>query len=302
VTARFISEDTYRGQKNDPLSLNLYTYCGNNPIIYDDPSGHKAKSTEADKKKAAETQVKAEVEAQKQIKLAAQYKAQVEAAKKKAAEAEAKKKAADKAAKKKAADEAAKKKAAEEAKNKKTNEVVTKEQLEQIGWTGVDDDMISDLNNTLVKYDITTPDRIINFISQVSHESGAGLYTTELGKKVYFEKYEPETEKGNELGNVDDGDGYKYRGAGYIQLTGKYNYEAFAEEMDDDEIMQGADYVAENYAWASAGFWWDNNNMNALVNSGASVDKISTRVNGRNPANGIVDRKRYYNLCVSVFK
>ncbi len=40
VTARFISEDTYRGEKNDPLSLNLYTYCLNNPIIYDDPSGH----------------------------------------------------------------------------------------------------------------------------------------------------------------------------------------------------------------------------------------------------------------------
>jgi hypothetical protein len=40
VTARFITEDTYSGEKNDPLSLNLYTYCHNNPITYDDPSGH----------------------------------------------------------------------------------------------------------------------------------------------------------------------------------------------------------------------------------------------------------------------
>jgi RHS repeat-associated protein len=40
VTARFITEDTYTGKRNDPLSLNLYTYCANNPIIYDDPSGH----------------------------------------------------------------------------------------------------------------------------------------------------------------------------------------------------------------------------------------------------------------------
>ena len=41
VTARFISEDTYTGEKNDPLTLNLYTYCSNNSITYDDPSGHK---------------------------------------------------------------------------------------------------------------------------------------------------------------------------------------------------------------------------------------------------------------------
>ena len=46
ITARFLSEDTYTGQKNDPLSLNLYTYCENNPIIYDDPSGHKKKAAE----------------------------------------------------------------------------------------------------------------------------------------------------------------------------------------------------------------------------------------------------------------
>jgi RHS repeat-associated protein len=44
VTARFITEDTYTGQKNDPLSLNLYTYCYNNPIIYNDPTGHVAGS------------------------------------------------------------------------------------------------------------------------------------------------------------------------------------------------------------------------------------------------------------------
>ncbi len=46
VTARFITEDSYTGQRNDPLSLNLYTYCQNNPIIYSDPSGHKKKLAE----------------------------------------------------------------------------------------------------------------------------------------------------------------------------------------------------------------------------------------------------------------
>ncbi|HWT73470.1 MAG TPA: hypothetical protein VN258_01930 [Mobilitalea sp.] len=44
MTARFITEDTYTGQQNDPLSLNLYTYCVNNPIKYDDPSGHMVNS------------------------------------------------------------------------------------------------------------------------------------------------------------------------------------------------------------------------------------------------------------------
>ncbi len=46
TTARFLTEDTYLGQRNDPLSLNLYTYCSNNPIRYFDPSGHKKKDSE----------------------------------------------------------------------------------------------------------------------------------------------------------------------------------------------------------------------------------------------------------------
>jgi predicted chitinase len=84
-------------------------------------------------------------------------------------------------------------------------------------------------------------------------------------------------------------------------LTGKYNYQALANEIGDEKIMEGADYVSRNYAWTSAGFWWENNNMNSLVDSGASEERISTRVNGRNPANGLADRKRYYNLARKIF-
>ncbi len=53
MTARFITEDTYRGQKNDPLSLNLYTYCHNSPIMYTDPSGHSIKKGDTGKNVAA---------------------------------------------------------------------------------------------------------------------------------------------------------------------------------------------------------------------------------------------------------
>jgi predicted chitinase len=69
--------------------------------------------------------------------------------------------------------------------------------------------------------------------------------------------------------------------------------------MHDPNIMQGANYVASKYPFTSAGFWWYRNNMNSLVDSGASVSQVSTRVNGKSPANGLSERIAYYNRAVN---
>ncbi|WP_336763646.1 glycoside hydrolase family 19 protein [Paenibacillus sp. USHLN196] len=162
-------------------------------------------------------------------------------------------------------------------------------------FQNITNNMVKDLNVTLGTFDITTKERISHFLSQVIQESELGRWTTELGGKKYFSKYEPGTKLGKQLGNTKKGDGYKFRGAGYIQMTGRYNYQRFADAMGDPKITKiGAEYVAENYAWRAAGFWWDDNKLNKLVDSGASVTQVTKRVNGG--TNHLVNRKKYYAL------
>ena len=102
----------------------------------------------------------------------------------------------------------------------------------------------------------------------------------------------------SDLGNNQLGDGPRYKGAGYIQLTGRANYQDFCDYMGDPRIMDGVEYVANTYPFTSAGFWWSNNKMNALCDSGASVEKVTRRVNGG--YNGLEDRKYYYARTVEV--
>ena len=96
----------------------------------------------------------------------------------------------------------------------------------------------------------------------------------------------------DDLGNRGEDDALKYRGGGYIQLTGKYNYKQFAEEMNDPRILtEGYRYVAEKYPWEASAFWWKINHMNRLVDNIVVKDRsiddqvllVSARVNGFDP-------------------
>ena len=108
-------------------------------------------------------------------------------------------------------------------------------------------------------------------------------------------------ENRKDLGNVNKGDGPKYKGGGYIQLTGRSNYQKFADYMKDQKIMDGYKYVADNYPWNSAGFWWYNNKMNNLCDKDETTVKIVTkRVNGG--YNGLEERQKYYNKAIEIFK
>ena len=170
--------------------------------------------------------------------------------------------------------------------------LVTAEQLRQIGWTVVNTNMVNDLNNCLRRYNITTLSRIRHFISQCSHESGGGKWTMELASGEAYNWR-------SDLGNTVAGDGPKYKGGGYIQLTGRYNYTRFAEAMGDPRIVdEGVSYVAAKYPWTSAGFWWYMNSMNALCDMNPSVEQVTRRVNGG--YNGLEDRKYWYGRCVAV--
>lgn len=173
-------------------------------------------------------------------------------------------------------------------------ELITKKNLAHI-W-GCSESLIKDweideMNKCLFTYDITTPERIRHFLSQTAHESGGGRYTQELASGEAYEYR-------SDLGNTQPGDGPKYKGAGYIQLTGRANYQAFCDYMGDPRIMEGCSYVSTTYPFTSAGFWWYNNRMNDLCDRPASVEEVTKRVNGG--YNGLDDRQRYYNKCRDV--
>jgi predicted chitinase/uncharacterized protein YcbK (DUF882 family) len=145
--------------------------------------------------------------------------------------------------------------------------------------------------------------RIRHFLSQTAHESAGLQYMTEIWgpSQVPAQRtYDPPYPKAKELGNTKIGEGKKYRGAGVIQLTGKYNYQAFSRFINDPKVMDGADYVGANYPFTSAGFWWKNNNMNALCDRGGTVKEVTKKVNGG--YNGLSDRQRYYDKACQVIK
>lgn len=174
--------------------------------------------------------------------------------------------------------------------------LVTKAQLAHIWNCGenlITDDEMVELNNGMNFFKINTPVRIRHFLSQISHESGGGRYKEELASGADYEGR-------SDLGNTQPGDGKKYKGAGYIQMTGRANYQSFANYIKDPKVMDGVTYVANKYPVTSAGFWWHNNNMNDLCDSNPTVEQVTLRVNGG--YTGLSDRQKYYARCCEVIK
>ena len=175
-----------------------------------------------------------------------------------------------------------------------SSQYVSKDQLAAV-WqcdpSLIESREVDELNLCLAKYEITTPQRISHFLSQTAHESGGGRYKKGLASGAAYEFRD-------DLQNDEVGDGPKYKGAGYRQTTGKYNYQRLSDYLGDPRVMEGVDYVAENYPFTAAGFWWMDNNMNALIDDGADVVVVTRRVNGG--TNGLADRQRYYDICMDV--
>lgn len=164
-------------------------------------------------------------------------------------------------------------------------QLITREQAEAIFGNPIYEAELQDLNACLARYEINTPARMRHFLSQIAHESGGLRWLKELADGSDYEYRD-------DLGNINPGDGPKYKGAGAIQLTGRANYEAFSQAISDSQVMEGCDYVAKTYPFSSAGFWWHNNSMNTLCDSDPAVEDVTLRVNGG--YNGLDDRKAYY--------
>ena len=178
----------------------------------------------------------------------------------------------------------------------KTTNLVTKKQLAYIWGCAeslIKDNEVEELNRCLNTFNITTNVRIRHFLAQCSHESGGGRWFKELSSGTQYEGR-------RDLGNTQNGDGPRYKGVGLIQVTGRFNYQQFANFIKDPKVMNGVDYVAVNYPFSISGFWWMTNKMNELCDRGATCRQVSARVNGTDPANGLADREKYYKSCLEI--
>jgi putative chitinase len=168
-----------------------------------------------------------------------------------------------------------------------------------------------------------TPERAAHFFAQTAHESGnfkafaENLNYGAAGLTGIFKKYFPTTEKallyerkpekianlvyGGRMGNGDEasGDGFKFRGRGALQLTGKDNYKVFSEYLKNPEIMTNPDLVATEFAFESAIFFFDRNKLWDICDKGVNKDTIlalTKRINGG--THGLADREektlKYY--------
>jgi putative chitinase len=167
-----------------------------------------------------------------------------------------------------------------------------------------------------------TPVRAAHFFAQTSHESGGfkafseNLNYSAQGLQGIFGKYFPgnleesyarNPEKianrvyASRMGNGDEksGDGFKFRGRGALQLTGKENYAAFSKYLNKPEIMTNPDLVATTYSFESAMFFFDKNKLWSICDQGindAAILALTKRINGG--THGLEDRnqktKKYY--------
>ena len=179
------------------------------------------------------------------------------------------------------------------------------------------------MNNVFPTYDINTPQRVPAFLAQCGHESGGwtvfeeNLFYSAQGLMKVFPKYFPtadlanayakQPEKianriyGGRMGNgpEDSGDGYKYRGRGPIQLTGKDNYRAFAKEMFDDweNLFENPDWVTadRDFALMSAIWFWNKNKLNVQADAG-DIKLMTKKINGGYI--GLEDRIKHYNEAI----
>ena len=118
------------------------------------------------------------------------------------------------------------------------------------------------LNQTFDAYNINTTLRMCHFLAQVLHESGEFRYTSEIwGPTAAQSGYEGR----KDLGNDAPGDGYKYRGRGWIQLTGKANYKVASAELNQDYVNNPDLLMQYPGAALIAGWYWNKHNLNALA-------------------------------------
>lgn len=200
----------------------------------------------------------------------------------------------------------------------------------------IPENVLNELPMVMDKFNCNTKLRLCHLLSQCAHESGKFTVVKEnlnYGEDRLLEifkhdfdanhdkvlsdaekakakvlAHKPEqianfvyaNQNGN--GNELSGDGYKYSGRGFIQLTGRVNYGAFDKFVDED-ILSSPGLVATKYPLMSAAFFFNNNGLWSICDKGsdvATITSLTKRINGG--TNGLEERKMYFNKYWSLLK
>jgi putative chitinase len=147
------------------------------------------------------------------------------------------------------------------------------------------------LSASMALYAIDSPARQAAFLAQIGHESGGLIYVRELwGPTEIQQGYEGRAD----LGNVQEGDGFKFRGRGLIQVTGRFEYGRVAAALglpllDHPELLETPSNAAQSAAW-----FWNTNGLNELADIG-DFNTITKRINGG--LIGLEDRLKLWASC-----
>lgn len=150
--------------------------------------------------------------------------------------------------------------------------------------TKVLEPFIEPLNAAMDEWEIDSPQRQAAFLAQVAHESGGFHYVKEIASGEAYEGRK-------DLGNVEPGDGVRFKGRGLIQLTGRNNYRACGAALGLDLLGEPALLELPENAARSAGWFWWSRKLNQLADAG-NFRRICILINGG--LNGYADRLKYW--------
>ena len=141
-----------------------------------------------------------------------------------------------------------------------------------------------DLGQAMYDYRINTRKRAAMFIAQIAHESGGFRYREEIATGAAYEGRA-------DLGNTEPGDGRRFKGRSYIQITGRNNYKQISRAWGLDFVRHPERLAHPRFAAKGAAWWWKTHGCNELADTGDFI-AVTRRINGG--INGLADRRRYY--------
>ena len=183
--------------------------------------------------------------------------------------------------------------------------------------------VLNELGDVMKQFNITNSFRLTHFLAQVAHESGNFRwvrenlnYSAEGLLKVFPKYFDKNTAPlyarrpqaianmvyNGRMGNkLKSNDGWNFRGAGYIQLTGRTNFKAFSDFIGDPKIMDDPSLVATKYPLTSAAWFFEKRGLWAICDEGvdlATIRKVTRIVNGA--YNGLSDRLSKTNVLFNI--
>jgi len=157
------------------------------------------------------------------------------------------------------------------------------------------------LTAAVSEFGIDQPARTAAFLAQLAHESAQFKFMEEIwGPTTAQRRYEPPDKLATTLGNTEPGDGFRFKGRGPIQVTGRANYRRFGDLLGLDLVATPAQAASPEVAFRIAALFWSKKGLNELADrvTPEAFREITRRINGG--FNGLAERQRFYETAKTV--